>query len=64
MKYITRERFTENLPTILDEVENDENDEGESVFAVLGSNDEPVIYVVTQTWYDELMAIYEEALDD
>ena len=59
MKYITREKFTENLSTILDEVENES---GESVYTVLGCNDEPAIYVVTQTWYDELMQTYEDAV--
>ena len=61
MKYITRENFTENLPTILDEVENES---GESVYTVLGPDDEPALYIVTQTWYDELIKTYEESLDD
>lgn len=61
MRYITREKFTENLTTLLDDIENDA---GESVFTVLGLNDEPAIYVVTQFWYDELMRVYEESYGD
>jgi hypothetical protein len=58
MKYITRDKFTNNLSTILDEIEGGE---GESVYTVLGSDDEPAIHVVTHDLYEELMQTYEGA---
>jgi hypothetical protein len=58
MKYITRDKFIDNLLLIIDEIESDD---GESVYTVLGSDDEPAIYVLTRRWYDELIEMYEDA---